>query len=58
MRKKAEASTADDRGKNQREGRPDTSKNGMLKRRELHVKDDAVKERGRAILSRLGKKKT
>lgn len=33
-------------------------KNGMLKRRELHVKDDAVKERGRAILSRLGKKKT
>lgn len=44
--------------KNEREGRPDTSKNGMLKRRELHVKDDAVKERGRAILSRLGKKKT
>ncbi|MEJ8546360.1 hypothetical protein [Brevibacillus borstelensis] len=44
--------------KSRREGRPDTSKNGMLKRRELDVKDEAVKERGRAILSRLGKKKT
>ncbi|QQE73883.1 hypothetical protein KDJ56_18725 [Brevibacillus composti] len=43
--------------KNREKGRPDTSKNGMLKRRELDVRDEAIKERGKGILSRLGKKK-
>lgn len=36
--------------------RPDTSKNGRMKRRELTVKDESVKQRGRAVVSRLGKK--
>jgi hypothetical protein len=36
--------------------RPDTSKNGMMKKRELSVKDESVKERGRQVLNRLGKK--
>ncbi|USG64876.1 hypothetical protein NDK47_22565 [Brevibacillus ruminantium] len=43
--------------KDRQKGRPDTSKNGMLKRRELELKDEAIKERGRSILTRLGKKK-
>ncbi|EST54115.1 hypothetical protein T458_11995 [Brevibacillus panacihumi W25] len=37
--------------------RPDTSKNGMMKKRPLQVHDDKVKERGREVLSRLGKKR-
>lgn len=36
--------------------RPDTSKNGMMKKRELTVKDESIKQRGRAVLNRLGKK--
>jgi hypothetical protein len=36
--------------------RPDTSKNGMMKKRQLQVREDRVKERGREVLSRLGKK--
>lgn len=36
--------------------RPDTSKNGMMKKRQLAVKDESVKARGRQILNRLGKK--
>jgi len=37
-------------------GRPDTSKNGMMKKRALSVRDESIKQRGRAVLSRLGKK--
>ncbi|MDF2682122.1 MAG: hypothetical protein K0R47_3312 [Brevibacillus sp.] len=40
----------------QQNDRPDTSKNGMMKKRELTVKDESIKQRGRAVLSRLGKK--
>ena len=36
--------------------RPDTSKNGMMKKRELTLKDESIKQRGRAVLGRLGKK--
>ncbi|MED4583335.1 hypothetical protein [Brevibacillus choshinensis] len=36
--------------------RPDTSKNGMMKKRELTVSDESIKQRGRAVLNRLGKK--
>ncbi|MGD8191937.1 hypothetical protein ACQCN2_18370 [Brevibacillus ginsengisoli] len=36
-------------------GRPDTSKNGRMKKNQLQLKDEAVRERGRSILSRLGK---
>mgnify|MGYP001230767936 CR=1 FL=1 len=36
--------------------RPDTSKNGMMKKRHLQVKEERVKERGRQVLNRLGKK--
>jgi len=36
--------------------RPDTSKNGMMKKNLLQVKDEKVKERGREVLNRLGKK--
>ncbi|MDA5109098.1 MULTISPECIES: hypothetical protein [Brevibacillus] len=39
-----------------RKQRPDTSKNGLMKKRQLLVKDESVKERGRDILSRLGKR--
>jgi hypothetical protein len=38
------------------ERRPDTSKNGLMKRNQLRVRDEQVKERGRAILSRLGRR--
>ena len=37
--------------------RPDTSKNGLLKRNQLQVKDESVRERGKEVLSRLGKGK-
>lgn len=37
--------------------RPDTSKNGMMKKHLLQVKDEKVQERGREVLSRLGKKR-
>jgi hypothetical protein len=43
-------------GAGDRKQRPDTSKNGLMKKRQLLVKDESVKERGRGILSRLGKK--
>lgn len=36
--------------------RPDTSKNGMMKKRQLQVSEERIKERGREVLSRLGKK--
>gem|GEM_PF-1234084 len=36
--------------------RPDTSKNGLLKRRQLNV-EESVKERGRSILARLNQKR-
>lgn len=36
--------------------RPDTSKNGMMKKRPQEIKDDSIKERGRMVVSRLGKK--
>jgi hypothetical protein len=39
-----------------KERRPDTSKNGLMKRNQLHVRDEQVKERGRVVLSRLGKR--
>jgi len=39
-----------------RERRPDTSKNGRMKRNELDLRRDSVKERGRAVVARLGKK--
>ncbi|HZG17538.1 MAG TPA: hypothetical protein VE710_21360 [Candidatus Bathyarchaeia archaeon] len=37
--------------------RPDTSKNGLLKRNQLQVKDESVRARGKEVLSRLGKGK-
>ncbi|GED67830.1 hypothetical protein BRE01_15320 [Brevibacillus reuszeri] len=40
----------------QQKARPDTSKNGMMKKRQLAVKDESIKERGRQVLNRLGKK--
>jgi len=36
--------------------RPDTSKNGMMKKRQLTFKDESIKQRGRQVLNRLGKK--
>jgi hypothetical protein len=36
--------------------RPDTSKNGRMKKRELQLDNESLKERGRSILARLGKK--
>jgi hypothetical protein len=41
----------------QQHQRPDTSKNGLLKRRHLQVQDESVKKRGRDVLSRLGKRR-
>jgi hypothetical protein len=38
------------------ERRPDTSKNGLMKRNQLDIRRAEVKERGRSVLSRLGKK--
>lgn len=35
--------------------RPDTSKNGMMKKRPQEI-NDSIKERGRTVVSRLGKK--
>jgi hypothetical protein len=43
-------------GADGRRQRPDTSKNGLMKKRQLTLKDESLKERGREILSRLGKK--
>ncbi|WNC15742.1 hypothetical protein [Brevibacillus brevis] len=43
-------------GEERQKGRPDTSKNGMMKKRELALKDESIRQRGRAVLSRLGKK--
>ncbi|NGQ96643.1 hypothetical protein G3578_15880 [Brevibacillus sp. SYP-B805] len=40
-----------------RSPRPDTSKNGLLKRHPLTIRDESVRTRGRAVLSRLGKSK-
>lgn len=37
--------------------RPDTSKNGLLKRHQLEVKDESIRARGKDVLSRLGKGK-
>ncbi|MGC5325908.1 hypothetical protein [Brevibacillus sp. SYSU BS000544] len=34
--------------------RPDTSKNGLLKKNQLTVRDDKIRERGRSILKNLG----
>ncbi|MGN7470723.1 hypothetical protein [Brevibacillus sp. SAFN-007a] len=39
-------------------GRPDTSKNGLMKKRQLALKDEAIKQRGRQVLGRLGKKQS
>lgn len=36
--------------------RPDTSKNGLMKKRQLALKDESIKQRGRQVLGRLGKK--
>jgi hypothetical protein len=36
--------------------RPDTSKNGRMKKNQLQLKNESLKERGRSVLSRLGKK--
>ncbi|MGK5510381.1 hypothetical protein [Brevibacillus formosus] len=36
--------------------RPDTSKNGLMKKRQQDIKDESIKERGRMVLGRLGKK--
>ncbi|WP_421617020.1 hypothetical protein ACAF76_017810 [Brevibacillus sp. TJ4] len=36
--------------------RPDTSKNGMMKKRQLQVREEQVRERGRQVVNRLGKK--
>lgn len=36
--------------------RPDTSKNGLMKKRQLALKDETLKQRGRQVLGRLGKK--
>ncbi len=41
---------------NDRERRPDTSKNGLMKRNELNVRRDDIRERGKSVLSRLGQK--
>lgn len=38
--------------------RPDTSKNGRMKKNQLQVKDESVRERGLNILGRLGKKQS
>ncbi|WP_139492367.1 hypothetical protein [Brevibacillus dissolubilis] len=37
-------------------GRPDTSKNGLMKKNQLGLRDESVKSRGRSILARLDKK--
>ncbi|MBY0052033.1 hypothetical protein P4U99_15310 [Brevibacillus agri] len=36
--------------------RPDTSKNGLMKKRQLALKDESIKQRGQQVLGRLGKK--
>jgi hypothetical protein len=36
--------------------RPDTSKNGLMKKRQLQVREEGIRERGRLVLNRLGKK--
>ncbi|WP_170163356.1 hypothetical protein AAFJ72_03950 [Brevibacillus gelatini] len=36
--------------------RPDTSKNGLMKKRQLALKDESIKQRSRQVLGRLGKK--
>ncbi len=35
--------------------RPDTSKNGLMKKRQLALKDEALKQRGRQVLGYWGK---
>ncbi|MFY0543835.1 hypothetical protein [Brevibacillus sp. H7] len=40
-----------------RDRRPDTSKNGRMKRHQLDLRREEIKERGRSVVSRLGKKK-
>lgn len=47
---------ADDHSQDKPLLRPDTSKNGMMKKRQLEVKAERVRERGRRVLNRLGKK--
>ena len=41
----------------QEEKRPDTSKNGMLKRNQLQLREESVKERGRSVVDRLNARK-
>ncbi len=41
--------------KDRKASRPDTSKNGLLKKNKLRLANESARERGRQILSRLGK---
>jgi len=36
--------------------RPDTSRNGLMKKRRLQLREEGIRERGRQVLARLGKK--
>ncbi|MCR8980473.1 hypothetical protein [Brevibacillus laterosporus] len=37
--------------------RPDTSKNGMMKKTPLKVREESIRERGRSIVDRLNARK-
>ncbi|ERM16678.1 hypothetical protein [Brevibacillus laterosporus] len=37
--------------------RPDTSKNGMMKKNTLKVREESIRERGRSIVDRLNARK-
>ncbi|QOS99009.1 hypothetical protein JNUCC42_21860 [Brevibacterium sp. JNUCC-42] len=39
------------------ERRPDTSKNGMMKKTSLKVREESIRERGRSIVDRLNTRK-
>ena len=49
---------ANDNRPDRQSPRPDTSRNGLMKKRQLQVREEGIRERGRQVLNRLVKKDT